>query len=125
MATDSTCHPARSSSSSVSDNEEHNVWNPVPCQFQVGSLLEDLLTEEELGRVALPYRFALDLLCDESPKQVGPARSSSAATGPQVKHHCFMRPWHPCLVVRWSCKLFVERGVLSTVCAVVISCIVL
>ena len=40
-------------------------------------------------------RFALDFVYDESPQQVGPARSSEASGGQCVKHHCFTRAKAP------------------------------
>ena len=46
MVTSSTC-------SSGTDEQGHNVWNSFlgVSLHRVGSLLEDLLTDEELGRV--------------------------------------------------------------------------
>ena len=57
MATDSTCSPTRSSSSSSSGDEERNIWNSalgLCCHKHGGQCIEDILTEEELGRVASP-----------------------------------------------------------------------
>ena len=39
------------------------------CHHRNGYNMEGILTEEELGRVALSCRFALDLLCDKSEQQ--------------------------------------------------------
>ena len=36
----------------------------VCCHYQIGQCSEDILTEEEVGWVALSCRFELDLLCD-------------------------------------------------------------
>ena len=69
MVTATTFSSARSSWSSGTDEGEHSVWNPFLgfcCHHRIGYNMEGILTEEELGRVALSCRFALDLLCDKS-----------------------------------------------------------
>ena len=51
--------------SSGKHQEEHYIGNEV-LRFHIGLLLEDVLTDGELGRVAPSCRFALDIPCDMS-----------------------------------------------------------
>ena len=97
LSTTSTCSSTRATWSSESDFEEHNVWNNVLglCfQFQVGPLREDVLSMEDLGRLALSCRFALDISCDTCSRQPGPdpsAGSSNKATlyeATQLRDQC-------------------------------------
>ena len=60
----------RSSTSSLSSNSvgECNMWNPhlsTVSDFVFGPTLEDLVPDEDLGRVAMTCHFALDLFCAE------------------------------------------------------------
>ena len=87
------------------DTDENNVWNLVLC----------LCCRLQTGQEAWWCRFVHDFRCDESPQQVGPARSSEASGGQWVKHHCFTRPRHT--LVSWSGGCAggsVECGVLGT-----------
>ena len=52
----------------VSDPDElveRNVWN-LFCHADIGTFIEALADEKDLGRVALSCHFALDILCDKS-----------------------------------------------------------
>ena len=53
---------------------EHNIWNPMLaslCHFEVGVVLEALLDEVDMGRIALACHFSLDVLCEKaSPSHV-------------------------------------------------------
>ena len=60
----------RSSTSSLSSNAvgECNMWNPLLStisDFVFWPTLENLIPDEDLGRVAMTCHFALDLLCAE------------------------------------------------------------
>ena len=47
---------------------ECNMWNPLLSTVThpvLGPTLEDLILDEDLGKVALTCHFALDLLCAE------------------------------------------------------------
>ena len=64
MSTVSTCSSLYSSASFQCQEEEHSIWNSVLglyCHYHVGQYIEEILTEEEMGRIALHWRFALDL----------------------------------------------------------------
>ena len=55
---------------------EHNEWNPMlasMCHFEIGVVMEALLVEMELGRIALTWNFSL----------------------PVVNDHVFVRNWPP------------------------------
>ena len=46
----------------------HNIWNPVSellCHTHIGTSMEALFDEEDMGRIALSCHFALDILCDK------------------------------------------------------------
>ena len=63
MSTDSTCASMHSSASAQSCDDEHNIWNPILglcCHYHVNKYFEELLSEEDLGRIARSSRFALD-----------------------------------------------------------------
>ena len=45
------------------------MWNPMLaslCHFEVGVVLEALLDEVAMGRIALACHFSLDVLCDKT-----------------------------------------------------------
>ena len=63
MSTVSTCSSLCSSASFQCQEEEHSIWNSVVglyCHYHGGQYIEEILTEE-MGRIALHWRFALDL----------------------------------------------------------------
>ena len=67
MSTVSTCSSLYSSASyQCQEEEEHNIWNSVAglcCHYHIGQYIEEILTEEEMGRIAFYWRFALNLQC--------------------------------------------------------------
>ena len=69
-------------------NHEHNIWNPMLaslCHFEVGVVMEALLDEVDMGRIALACHFSLDVLCDKT------------SSLPVVNDHVSVRNWPPLL----------------------------
>ena len=67
---------------------EHNIWNPMLaslCHFEVGVVMEALLDEVDMGRIALACHFSLDVLCDKT------------SSLPVVNDHVSVRNWPPLL----------------------------
>ena len=64
MSTVSTCSSLYSSASFQCEEEERSIWNSVVgllcCHYHGGQYIEEILTEEDMGRIALHWRFALD-----------------------------------------------------------------
>ena len=57
------------SSEESSAYHEHNIWSPMLaslCHFAVGVVMEALLDEVDIGRIALACHFSLDVLCDKT-----------------------------------------------------------
>ena len=82
MSTDSTCASMHSSASAQSCDDEHNIWNPILglcCHYHVNKYFEELLSEEDLGRIARSSRFALDLLCYKGDHSAGASHSPPLA----------------------------------------------
>ena len=55
-------------SSDPDENDGHNIRNPMLellCHTHSGLLMEALFDEEDLGRIALSFHFALDIFCDK------------------------------------------------------------
>ena len=104
---------------------EHNLWNPMLaplCHCEVGAVLEALLDEVDMGRIALSCHFSSDVLCywtsslpvvndHVSSRNWPPPLSQIGATGswrfhigdPQIKNRCFcVSEWvWPTL---WNCR---------------------
>ena len=82
-----------SSTASGTDLEEHNNGNPFVdfcCLVRVGILLEEALTKEETGRMALSCWFALDILCDTGvPSHGVPWEKASTAPGSALVAHVY------------------------------------
>ena len=67
---------------------EHNKWNPMLaslCHFEVGVVMEALLDDFDMGRIALACHFSLDVLCDK------------ISSLPVVNDHASVRNWPPLL----------------------------
>ena len=62
------------------------MWNPMLeslCHSEVGFVMEALLDEKEIGRVALSCHFSFDVLCDKT------------SSLPLVNDHVSVRNWPP------------------------------
>ena len=62
------CSAGDGSVSSSGDGEPDNIWNALletMVHLHIGEALQPLLTDEEMGKVALTCRFACDALCAE------------------------------------------------------------
>ena len=49
--------------------QEHKIWNPMLeslCHLEVGVVLEALLDEVDIGRIAVSCHFSLNVLCDKT-----------------------------------------------------------
>ena len=55
------------------------------CHFEVGVVLQALLDEVDMGRIALSCHFSLDVLCDKT------------SSLPVVNDHVYVRNWPPLL----------------------------
>ena len=56
------------SSSSENEAESYKIWNALLAalvHYRVGEVLQPLLTEADMGKVALSCHFACDALCAE------------------------------------------------------------
>ena len=65
---------------------EHNIWNPMLeslCHSEVGVVMETLLDEVDMGRIALSCHFSLDVPCDKT------------SSLPMVNDHVFVTTWPP------------------------------
>ena len=59
---------AMSDATSSSDDEAPNIWDALleaMLHARVGAVLQPLLSDEDMGKVALSCRFACDALCAE------------------------------------------------------------
>ena len=54
-----------STASSINDHSEHILWNPLLLLFleQVNGIVDSILAEIDLAKIAFSCHFALDLLC--------------------------------------------------------------
>ena len=115
-STVSTCSSLYSSASFQCHEEEHNIWNSVVglcCHYHIGQYIEEILTEEEMGRIAFFFGGVRESLQRRSFGKV----ITDATSGHVTYHTSVLRlnPWE--LAQAWYRESLLEQQ-LDRRCAV-------